>query len=108
MFQRPRNLAAAAIACGVAGFALWVLSYSWVLFSLAAREPRSWQLVVILAEAGAILASVLCISFSVAGLRRSTLLSPQSRIARRGLILGVALLILILVPNLVGALWLVK
>lgn len=105
MTNSSGKFAWAAIGCGLAGFPLVLLSYSWVPFASAGREMGSWSFLPLVSEVGALLAAIVAIFLGrLARQRAQPGIIAEHRLASRGLALGVGLLALIVVPNLVGGL----
>ncbi len=108
LIKNTEKLARVAIVCGLVGFPLCLLSYSWVPFATAGREMGSWGYLPLIGEAGALLAGIAGIGLSSVARKRSPKQSAEHRLAARGLAIGVVLLVLIVVPNIVGVLWLAR
>ena len=108
MVKHTEKLARVAVACGIAGFPLWLLSYSWVPFATAGREMGSLRYLPLVGEAGALLAGIASIGLSSRARKLSQTGSSEHGLASRGLAIGVLLLVLIVVPNMVGALLLAR
>ncbi len=98
------NLARAAIGCAIVGVPLWLLSYSWVPFAAAGREMGGLSPLPLVGELGALLAAVPTVALSRFARNRSQPGTAEHRLGSRAFTMGLALLALIVIPNIVGAL----
>jgi hypothetical protein len=108
MTRHTEKLARVAVACGMVGFPLWLLSYSWVPFATAGREMGSLSYLPLVGEVGALLAGIATVGLGRIARQHSQTGTTEHRLASRGLAIGVLLLVLIVVPNIVGGLWLAR
>jgi len=93
------RLAGAALACGVIAFPLWLLSFAWVPFAVAGREVGPFRYVILLGEAGALLAAISAIGLGLAARRGANAGTAQHRRASWGLVAGAVALLLVVGPN---------
>ena len=97
------RLAKTALICGILGFPLWLLSYSWVPFALIGHQAG--ELVddlVAIGEVGGLLVGLVSIGSGFIARRRAPAGSRQRRWASWGLVLGAVVLALIVGLNLLG------
>ena len=100
---RGQRLAKASLVCGVLGFSLWLLSYSWVPFALTGHEAGELVgSVVMVSEVGGLLVGLLGVGSGFLARRRSRVGSLERRWASRGLAMGAVVLVLIVGFNLLG------
>lgn len=102
--RTQEKLARIAVTCAFVGFPLCLLSYSWFPFAIAGREMGSLTYLPLTGEVGALLAGITSIGLSSIVRKVSQKQSAEHRLASRGLAMGVLLLVVIVVPNIVGAL----
>ena len=96
------GFAGTAVGCGVAGLPLLLMSYAWVPFAWAGREPGFVLPAVVVGEVGAVAAGALAVGLGVAARWRYGPGHPARGRASRALALGAAVLVLVLVPNLIA------
>ncbi len=95
---------------GTVGVLCWLFSYSWLPFAVWAPElgDRLWQESAFfrslpgISEAVAFCFGIIGIILSFGAQLRAARGTPPYRLASRGLVLGILLLLLVVVPNLVG------
>jgi len=105
MRTRAKSLANVAFGMSVAGFPLCLLSYSWLLVPAAGAEERVLNYVVVISECGALLAATVAIGLSLVVRRQFHGAAAERRRTLQALALGMLLLSLLIVPNILGALW---
>jgi hypothetical protein len=100
---RGHRLAKASLVCGILGFSLWLLSYSWVPFALTGHQAGELVgYVVKVSEVGGLLVGLVSVGSGFLARRRSQAGSPERRWASRGLAMGAVVLVLIVGFNLLG------
>ena|SRR5688572_21464739 len=97
------SLARRALISGIAGLPLLLVSYAWIPFALVGREAELVRYAVVVAEIGALAAGSSAIALGIRARRRSAPGHPDYSVATRGLVLGAVVLVLVVVPNVVGA-----
>src|SRR3989442_137490 len=97
---RGHRLARASLICGVLGFSLWLLSYSWVPFALTGQKAGELvDYVVTVSEVGGVLIGLLSVGSGFIARRRAPAGSPERRWASLGLTMGAVVLVLIVGLN---------
>lgn len=103
---RGHRLAKTALVCGVLGFPLWLLSYSWVPFALTGHEAGVLvSSIVKVSEMSGLLVGLVSVGSGFIARRRAPAGSPERRWASWGLALGAVVLVLIVGFNLLGLLF---
>lgn len=97
-------LARVTVICGIIGFPLLLLSYSWIPFALTGREMGSWGYLIVIGEVGALFAGIVSVGLGIVVRRRTQSGTAEYRLASRGLVIGTLLLVFVVVPNILGAL----
>lgn len=92
-----------ALACGVVGLALWLVSYSWI-FVPAPNAPILVLALPFLGEVGAVLAAIAGIVLGARARRSSWPASSAHRTSARALALNGLVIALVIVPNVLGLL----
>ena len=101
--ERFHRLARTSLICGVLGFSLWLLSYSWVPFALTGHEAGELVgYVVTVSEVGGLLVGLVSVVSGFIARRRAPAASPERRWASLGLAMGAVVLVLIVGLNLLG------
>lgn len=97
------RLAKTALVCGILGFPLWLLSYSWVPFALTGHTAGELvSSIVKISEVGGLLVGLVSVGSGFIARRRAPAGSRQRRWASLGLVLGPVVLVLIVGLNLLG------
>lgn len=97
------RLARTALVCGILGFPLWLLSYSWVPFALTGHTAGELvSSIVKISEVGGLLVGLLSVGSGFIARRQAPVGSRQRRWASWGFVLGVVVLVLIVGLNLLG------
>ena len=102
MLMSSRVLTRIAVAIGIVGFPLVLLSYSWVPFASAGRAMGAFTYVPLVGELGALLAAVASIGLGYSARRHTTSGTVERGLAARALVLGIVLMLLVVVPNLIA------
>ena len=97
------RLATTAFVGGILAFPFWVLSYSWVPLTFLGRESYAVMYVVVIGEAGGLLASLGAIGCGLIGRKHTHSGTRAHRLASQGLVMGVVVLVLLIGLNALGA-----
>ncbi len=97
-----RRQAEIAFICGVLGFPLWLLSFSWVPFALAGYSIGPVRYIILAGEVGAILTGLVGVGLGILARRRSHVGTADHQRASRGLVLGAVVLVFVVGFNIVG------
>ena len=99
------NPARLSLVCAVSGLLLWLVSYSWIPFSLIpslqGRDLSFLAPVFPLSEGGAGLVALVGISSGITARQRSERGTPEHRRVTLYLVLNILVPVLVVVPNIV-------
>ncbi len=98
-----RRRAKMAFVCGVLGFPLWLLSFSWVPFALMGRSIGPVFYIILASEAGALLAALFGVGLGLSARRHAPIGTRDYKLASRGVVMGVVVLVLVVGLNILGA-----
>jgi uncharacterized membrane protein len=88
----------------VLAFPLWLLSFSWVPFALTGREVGAVWYIILMGEAGALVAALAAIMLGFVARRRAHAGTTHRQRASEALVIGVIALVMIVGLNILGAL----
>ncbi len=96
------RLAKIAFVCGLLGFPLWLLSFSWVPFALMGRSIGAVWYIILASEVSALLAALSGVGLGLIARRRAHVGTANHQLASRGLVIGVIVLVLVVGLNIIG------